>query len=38
MKLKAFIEASCNNNIRTGENVFAVATFEGLEDVSLQTE
>ena len=28
--LKKFIEASCTNNIRTGEKVFTTATFKGL--------
>ena len=29
-KKKTFIEARSSKNIHTGENLFAVATFEGL--------
>ena len=38
MELKTFIEARCTNNMHTGENVFAVGTFKGLQIVSFQRE
>ena len=37
-KIKILIDASCTNNIYTGEKGFAAATFKGLWVVSFQTE
>ena len=36
--VKTFIEASCTNNIHTGEKFFAAVSFEGLQVLSFQKE
>ena len=38
MECKTFIEASCTNGTHTWQRFFEAATFEGLWDVSFQTE
>ena len=38
MEQETFIKAICTNNIHTGKNVFAVATFEGSWVIYFQVE